>query len=290
VEVTVTGLYHYPVKSCAGVGLHQCSFTTRGLTGDREWVIIDKEGLFISQRKYPRMALIRVKRTSLGELTLHYTGEDFKVAPCPVPMPHENAPPEKVRIWKDQAPARFASEDVGRWISKVLQTDEKLTLAQFYRGGVRAPGQPKRFGPNTTNFADAAPFLIVNSLSLHMLNLSLELQKLPEIDIRHFRPNIVVSGLPGFAEHHIKSLRHITSGAEFSLVDPCQRCSVITVNPDTGERMPDLVPFKQLTQLNPMPDNAKAPAFGMNAILSSGTNAITASVGLRLGDKLQVIQ
>lgn len=289
-EVTITGLYHYPIKSCAGVGLHQCSFTTRGLTGDREWVIIDDEGFFISQRKYPGLALVRVRRTSLGELTLHYTGTDRKLDPCPVPMPHDSAPPERVRIWKDQAPARFATKEVGEWLTVALKAQQRLTLAQFYRGGVRAPGQPKRFGANTTFFADASPFLFVNALSLHTLNVSLELQGLPEIDVRHFRPNVVVSGLPGFAEHHIKSLRHITTGARFSFVDPCQRCAVISVDPDTGERMADAVPFKQLTQLNPMPNNDQAPAFGMNTVLSTGTNAITASVGLRLGDKLEVIQ
>jgi len=289
VEVTITGLYHYPVKSCAGVGLAQCSISAKGISGDREWVILNKDGVFLSQRKNPRLGLIRIRRDG-KRFNLYFNDADKAIAPCPVTLPDiEDARTQIIHIWRDEATAFIADTAVNEWVTNALDSDEPLFLGYFDKRVPRLPGYPDRFGADATHFADAAPFLVANALSLYALNLSLSLQHLPEVDIRHFRPNIVFSGLPGFAEHHVKALRHNASGFEFSLIDPCQRCSIITLNPDTSERLPNAVPFKQLTAINPMPGSNKAPAFGMNAILEGGTEKARAR-GLQLGDRLEVIQ
>ncbi|WP_185231718.1 MOSC domain-containing protein [Teredinibacter franksiae] len=283
-DVTITGLYHYPVKSLRGIGLAQCSLTRKGVFGDREWVVIDENGAFLSQRKLPRMALIRVRRREHGlELSL---GSDS----CLASTPANDASIREVSVWKDKAVGILAADSINKWLTRVLESEKPLFLASFDKSRERLPGQPLRFGADATHFADAAPFLIANAFSLHALNLSLTLQDKPEVDIRHFRPNIVISGLPGFAEHHIRGLRHRATDIEFSLVDPCQRCSIITLDPDSAEQMPEAIPFKQLTSLNPMPGNKKAPAFGMNACILDTDDIEALQEGLRLGDRLEVIQ
>jgi len=55
----VAKLYLYPVKSCHRIELESSKCLTRGLKYDRCWVIVNKEGHFMSQRTTPTMALIQ---------------------------------------------------------------------------------------------------------------------------------------------------------------------------------------------------------------------------------------
>jgi len=283
VQVIITGLYSYPVKSCAGIPLQHTVLTNKGVAGDREWVVVDASGQFVSQRKYPRLTLLQVSAHPEG-FVFNLRDSARSMPPCEVKRPRLSAQPIEVKIWKDHAPALLASDDVNRWLQEALKAQKPLYLACFDKRGARLPGNPERFGADACHFADTAPYLVVNALSLHMLNLSLRLQSLQEVDIRHFRPNIVFSGLPGFAEQYVRTLRHTTTGVTFNFVDACQRCSVITVDPDSGERLESAVPFSQLMAINPMPDNDKAPAFGMNARLVPQEN----EARVQIGDRFEV--
>src|SRR5437763_4817657 len=55
----VAALFIYPVKSCRGVGVSAARMTERGLAHDREWMIVDASGRFVSQRELPALALVR---------------------------------------------------------------------------------------------------------------------------------------------------------------------------------------------------------------------------------------
>lgn len=56
--ITVTGLYRYPIKSCAGTALDSATLDARGIEHDRRWMVVDAAGGFRTQRELPRMALI----------------------------------------------------------------------------------------------------------------------------------------------------------------------------------------------------------------------------------------
>src|ERR671920_2185112 len=56
--VTLSGLYVYPIKSCAGISLQSAELCATGLCHDRRWMLVDETGKFMSQRAHPRMALI----------------------------------------------------------------------------------------------------------------------------------------------------------------------------------------------------------------------------------------
>lgn len=136
----------------------------------------------------------------------------------------------------------------------------------------RVQSQPQRFGDNThTYFADAAPFLISNTNSLTALNSALQNKGLNPVDDRRFRANIVISGLPAFAEHQVDYLSH-HSGERLVLRDHCERCIMTTIDPDTGIKDPSMEPFRTLATLNPNPNNLKAPTFGVNATWMSSPN------------------
>jgi len=55
---TLTGINVYPIKSAKGTSLSRGVVTPTGLAHDREWMVVDDTGNFVSQRELPRLCLI----------------------------------------------------------------------------------------------------------------------------------------------------------------------------------------------------------------------------------------
>lgn len=259
---TIEQLWIYPVKSLAGISLSSATLETAGLAGDREWMIVDGDGLFLSQRKLPRLATIKTEFQN-GQLTLLHprSGE------LPLTPPDGDAQP--VHVQGANCFGFAAPSQSSKWLQEALGINDTLRLVYFDKSRER-PTHPERFGPYHTYFSDGAPFLVANVASLKSLNKQLLLEGKAAVDIRRFRPNIVISGLEAFEEHNCRQLHDINSGATLALKDHCKRCSVITVDQTTGIPSPDQAPFLTLAQLNTMPDKPKAPAFGVNTVLAAG--------------------
>ena len=261
---TIDALWIYPVKSMRGIQLKNCEITPEGLANDRHWMVIDEKGVFVSQRKLPSMTRINVALTQTGIRLSHQEHGSVEVAKSEC----NNETPAKV--WSSEVVTLLAPSHINQWLNKALPSKYTLSLVAL-KPSYRRELDRQRFGNHTTYFADAAPLLVTNQASLDALNDHLKQTKqLPALSMERFRPNIVVSGLPAFAEHKIKSLT--ITGGEIKLIDHCQRCSMITVDPVTAavENAADI--FASLANLNPMPNQPKAPAFGLNAIAPQGNH------------------
>ena len=68
---TVSGLYIYPVKSLGGFSVSEAAITPTGFQHDRRWMLVDKEGIFMTQRKHPEMALLQTAITTDGLYIYH---------------------------------------------------------------------------------------------------------------------------------------------------------------------------------------------------------------------------
>ena len=66
---SISQLNVYPIKSCAGIARDSVRLTPYGLEHDRNWMVVDAQGRFVTQRTHPRMALIRPALDD-GELTV----------------------------------------------------------------------------------------------------------------------------------------------------------------------------------------------------------------------------
>jgi uncharacterized protein len=82
-------------------------------------------------------------------------------------------------------------------------------------------------------FADGYAYLIVNHASLEDLNKRLAAKGHPALPVNRFRPNIVVSGAPAYAEDGWGELE--IGGAMLRAAKPCGRCEVTTTDQTTGE-------------------------------------------------------
>jgi hypothetical protein len=266
----LTGLYVYPVKSMKGVRLDEAELTATGLRHDRRWMVVRADGRFVTQRQEPRLALVATRFEPEG-VVLSLDGHGS------IALPFESAggAPVRTQVWKDPVKAIDEGEEAAAWLTAAVGGKHPLRIVRMAPGFRRTLARPERFGPaTTTQFADAAPYLVANEGSLDALNGELRARGLEAVPMNRFRPNIVLSELEPFAEHRLAAVSG--DGWRLGLVDRCERCVVTTIDQETAERDPGREPYLTLRRINPVPGNPPAPAFAQNAVLESGEGATLA--------------
>lgn len=222
-EISVTQLFIYPVKSLAGIALESSEINSMGLAYDRRWMLVTPDGGFMSQRKTPDMVLIKTEIND-GQLILSREGKGSHS----VPKVTSGAPRMNVDIWGDKVNASMVGDTTDAWLSDVLDTQCHLVFIDDDE--VRQCDLEVSNVGERTGFADAFPILIVSEESLIDLNQRLQ----SPVDMRRFRPNIVIKGMKAFGEDELKEF---TIGElPMKAVKLCSRCPMPMVDPDLGKR------------------------------------------------------
>ncbi len=180
--VIITQLISYPIKSCAGIKHQQATLHTMGLATDRQLMLVDEHGLFLSQRKQPLMALIQPEFSAQG-LSVKAPGME----PLTLDFQRTIDSPLAVTIWNDSLQADSLHREVNQWFSDYLKLAVKLVKygAQSHR-----PIDPDYvMNGETVAFADGYPLLVAHEATLNQLNQYLQ----QPVAIDRFRPNIVVN-------------------------------------------------------------------------------------------------
>ena len=222
-ELILSGLYHYPVKSLAGIPLQRSVLDHYGLQYDRRWMLVDQEGEFLSQRREPRMALIG-QRIEGEELILHAVGS----RELHLPLRPASAAWIEVRIWNESCRAQHCGEQADRWLSDFM--GQACRLVYLPESESRRVDPDYAVETDRTAFSDGFPLMLLSEGSLAELNGRLEVP----VPMSRFRPNLVVSGCEPFAEDGWNRLR--IGGVTFRVVKPCARCIITTIDPATAER------------------------------------------------------
>lgn len=243
----IAALYVYPVKACAGISVSSAEVVERGFLHDRRWMLVDESGVFVTQRTIPKLALVS---TAIGEHGYALRAPD--TSPLLLPFDGSDGPEMEVQVWSHRGSARRHAE-ASAWFSDYLRMP---VSAVYMPDDHRRPVNPERGRPgDVVSFADAYPFLAISEESLADLNSRLS----APLDMRRFRPNIVVSGGPAYGEDHWSRIR--AGSVSFRAVKRCDRCAVTTVDPDTGEKGKE--PLATLSKYRQMDGKVW---FGMNLI------------------------
>ncbi|WBY03722.1 MOSC N-terminal beta barrel domain-containing protein [Ramlibacter tataouinensis] len=270
----IARLFVYPVKSCAGIELAEAVLTPTGLDLDRAWMVVDEQGVFVSQRELPRMVLVRpqikhheVVLRAPGMLALHLAIDGVEG-------------PARVRVWDDEVDAWDMGALAAQWFSDFL--GRRLRLVRFdpeqqrlsslkWTGGVQAPNQ----------FADAFPLLVASEASLAGLNQRLAKAGHAPVGIERFRPNIVLAGGEAHDEDRVDVL-HIEADRPVAIkpVKPCARCPIPNIDPQTADSAPAVLDTLQGYRQDPRVGGAVT--FAMNAIVLEGEDAL-----LRVGQAVR---
>ncbi len=225
--LTLSELYIYPIKSGAGIAVSEAQITARGLQYDRRWMVVDAQGKFMSQRRFPQMALIGV--AIAHQLTITAPGMPDLL----LPLTAESDSPIEVDVWGDRCEAIALSPDVRTWFTQFLGVDCQLV---YMPDSSHRPTAHGKLGVDRlVSFADAYPYLLLSEASLGELNHKLAEKGQAAVTMKRFRPNFVVSGVA--VPHAEDSWTQVRIGEViFDLPKLCDRCSIPNVNPHTGER------------------------------------------------------
>jgi len=277
----LSALHLYPIKSCAGITLQEATITGAGLMSahiyDREWMVVDMHGEFLTQRDYPRMALIQ-PRLRLDTLELRAPGMLRLELPLDLPAPEQLPATMKVRVWNDTLAAYDCGETAAAWFSNVLGTP--CRLARFHSDAQRHADPRWTNGESASMlFADGFPLLIISQASLDDLNQKLMAQGRAALPMDRFRPNIVIDDSDAFEEDHAGLIR--IGQASIRPSKPCPRCTIPSIDQATGASGPDPLDILRGYRANPIVDGGIA--FGMNAMLIEGEGQL-----LRVGQPVEM--
>ena len=247
-QPVLSDIFIYPVKSLDGIKVSNWPVNEKGLLHDRKWMLIDSNNQFLSQRRLPKMVLIKTQLTD-SELILS-TSISGSIS---LPLYPDDGDVCDITIWNDQCSAKTTTTVADQWLSDFLGLDCRLV---YQPDEVVRPVDPDyATATDKVYFSDGFPFLILSKASLNSLNLAMGLQ----LPIQRFRPNLVISNCESYAED---SWREITiNGIGFRLPKPCSRCSVPTIDIETAQTNKE-----PLTTLNRLRKWNKHVYFGQNAL------------------------
>ena len=271
----------YPVKSVAGEQQTSAIVDRMGLKGDRRLMLINKESQFVTQRRFPQMALIQAKlinnqllinAPNQPELTVSLPNEESNQTQLNKSESDFEQISSSVIVWQDNCAGFIAKSPINQWFSDFIGTE--VRLVSYDQNNPRPSDPTYSHQDDIVSYADGFPLLVISQASLDDLNSRLD----TPVPMVSFRPNIVVSGCQPYAEDRWKMLK--VGEVEFEAVKTCSRCVLTTVDPNTGIKRDDGQPLKQLSQYRRAPGGVM---FGMNLIPRS-------SGKIKIGDQVEILK
>lgn len=218
----VKSLFIYPVKSFGGFQVTQMEIGPNGPKYDRQWMVVDEKGKFMTQRTHPKMSQVNVKVIEDAHIELTAPGVDF----MDFGVEEFDASSEmEVEVWKTKVKAHEVDPEVSQWVADFLGVPCKL---------VRKADDSERaidtdYGDGTINFSDGFPFLFVSLQSLELLNSKLN----KSFAMKRFRPNVVLNVEEPHQEDYWTQVQ--IGDVLFRGAKLCSRCKITTIDPMTGE-------------------------------------------------------
>jgi len=277
--LSVSELTIYPIKSARGVSLDSIKLNALGPECDRRWMVIDSNNTFVTQRKFPKMCMIATELID-GELYMAADG----VGRCKVPAGSSNADSSKTytsSVWGTDVEGKDCGDQAAQLVSELLGKDCRVIyMPDDYTRLVdtQFASQQEQVG-----FADGFPLLLTTQASLDDFNAKLSADTESKVNsepglkigMDRFRPNIVITGNLAWAEDQWQRIS--IGGVELSLVKPCSRCIMPSIDPATS--------IKQMEVNQALLKHRRR-----DRKTYFGQNALSASLGkISLGDTVEIL-
>jgi uncharacterized protein len=285
-EPFITALTIYPIKGCQGIGLTEALALNEGLAiklangemlHDRQFMVVDSQGLFITQREVSLMATISLSVAADG-LNLSAPGHET----LHVPIFSEGRRTRDVTVWNFSGRGLDVGIGATAWFTKVLQ--RPAALVQFDNA---MPRNCKEIGSiaSKTYFADSFGYLMLSKASVadleqrmreHHQDASLTLPQ------DRFRANVLLDGVDAYEEDLVRTFDF--GSVTLEIVSKCVRCNVPGVDQSSGE--------VQLEQPTAVLDTYRldvdlaGSTIGVNAIRLDSANQNGMSPIIRIGQKI----
>ncbi|WP_013334267.1 MOSC domain-containing protein [Gloeothece verrucosa] len=259
--MVISEIFIYPIKSCQGIRVDQAQVTPKGFIWDREFMLVDSNGVFLTQRQHPQLATIKV--LFLGNL-ISLSVKKTSLKPF-IFKPSFTGLEIEVDIWGTRTIAIDQGQQVAEWFKTALDLEENCRLVRQSPKYIRLVDQKYAVKENDqVSWADGYPFLLTATASLAELNrkiLDFEPQNFEEVPMNRFRPNIVVKTTEPFIENNWKFIQF--DEIIFDIVKPCSRCIITTTDQLTGKKNHLQEPLRTLSKFQFAKESM---IFGVNMI------------------------
>ncbi|XP_058443494.1 molybdenum cofactor sulfurase 3-like [Malaya genurostris] len=229
----------FPIKSCGSFKVTTSwPLCRKGLKYDRDFVIVDENGVVLTQKKLTEMCLIMTRiNLDTNELTLsHPSLSDFilDMNTLANSSGSQSITLCETKVCQDGVQTVDCGDDVADWISVALQTSGLRLLKQ-------SDDDVRTFRQTTKEIALAnqAQFLLINQSSVQWLA-----EKVPDWDdfeceptldslVDRFRGNLIIeTGSRPMEEIQWKRVK--IGEHEFAVDGPCSRCQMICIDQTSG--------------------------------------------------------
>jgi uncharacterized protein YcbX len=264
--------------------MREACVTPRGLQHDRDFMVVDDEGSFISQRRVAELALVRPTLNDTS-ITLSAPGmQDVVVA-------LEQEPDDErlvaATVHGKPVAGQLVGEELNEWFTAFLPRHKENRGYRLLRVREDLPRyikdryqQPE--ASNQVGFADGNAMLLAAEPSLAQLNTELE----EPVPMNRFRPNIVVDGV-GLAAYDEDYWKQVQIGALTAfIVKACDRCVIPDVDQSTAV-VGKAVRRALVTRrgVNAHDESNKGVFFAQNL-----NHVYAPGVTVRLGDAVEVLE
>lgn len=258
-DITVTDIYEYPLKSSKGNRLDSVEIDSFGLKNDRKVAVIDAKNRIRTGREHPE--LVHISSEIKGDvLVLKSPGMEDLVLSL-----HSDNSEITAKLFRNQVRGALLGGGSSEWISSVLKGDFKLI--RTFDASSSAVTKPAEDRLNALGYADSAPVHLINLKTLEYLNSKLD----QKVGLENFRPNIVVDGNEPFEEDQWSELS--INGCRLKLQELTERCIFTTIDPKTAVKDPEVEPLSTLAGIRRL--NGERATFGIDLKpLNSGTISV----------------
>uniref|UniRef100_A0A8C3WWB0 Molybdenum cofactor sulfurase n=1 Tax=Catagonus wagneri TaxID=51154 RepID=A0A8C3WWB0_9CETA len=250
----VTNLFVYPIKSCAAFEVTRWPLGNQGLLYDRSWMVVNHNGICLSQKQEPRLCLIQpVIDLQRRVMVIRAPGME----PIEVPL-EENSKRAQIcqsKVCADRVTTYDCGEKISGWLSRFFGRPCHLIKqsSDFQRNPRRRCGKDQSACTTAVlSLVNEAQYLLINRSSVLELQRQLstsgengkeELFPMTEL-ISRFRANIIMNGTRAFEEEKWDGIS--VGSLCFQVLGPCHRCQMICINQQTGQRNQDV--FQKLSE------------------------------------------
>ena len=268
-QLQLSDIYIYPIKSLAGIRLDSVQLDIRGLKNDRRFMLVDAAGVFMTQRTIRQMALLH---TALKDDKIHVWHKDQPDNVLIIPtQPKAFIKEQKVDVWGISSICQVMPKVINDWFKDQLKMDCQLV----YMPDTAERRMKEKYSTERelVSFADGSPMLIIGQAGLDDLNQRLD----SPVSMNRFRPNLVFSGGTPFMEDEWSTIK--IGQHTLKVTHRCVRCNMVNINQETANIVKE--PNRTLASFRRF---EKKIYFGVNTVWeqkkSKGNNI------LNVGDKV----
>ncbi|WP_299093263.1 MOSC N-terminal beta barrel domain-containing protein [uncultured Metabacillus sp.] len=196
-------IVRHPVKSFSGESVKKTNIMEYGLYGDRSHAFLDdtRKGKFLTITQFPEMVTYKAR----------FAGEESMEQ---YPKVEVITPEGKAMNWEDEELLEEIARKSKRTISPITYTPARVPLGAIEEEHIQ----------------------LVTDASLMKLK---DIWGKTDVDYRRFRPNLLISlqeKIPFIEEEWFGRHLKIGSEVEIQLKRHCERCMIITVDPENADR------------------------------------------------------